>query len=201
VGSCDAHNNGKSNDDQYILAVVCIHAMRGDNLAKQIFRRSILPQMDRAPGFRSTILSRSAPDGAVVGVDIDRLDAFFDALSCAVVFDRFGRPLDADVYRMRHVYLDLSCSDTSYAEKQRSARALFQRFFDVYQSVECRPADKIDEAIYDCHIIAPAGTNASISIAHTFYGVFEVVSYLTNTDRVIDLRAPKRATEAAESGC
>ncbi len=199
VGSCDLHNNAKSNDDQYVLALICIRAMRGDNLAKRIFLRSILPQMDRAPGFRSTIIDRSAPDGTVVGVDIDRLDAFFDALCCAVFFDRFGEPLDPDVYRMRHVYLDVACSDDAYVARQRSARALFRRFFDFYHSVECRPADKVDEAIYDCHIIAPAGVNASVSIAHTFYGVFEVVSYLTNTNVLMDFRALRRARGEAHS--
>lgn len=40
-------------------------------------------------------------------------------------------------------------------------------------------ADKIDEVVYSNAVMDPIGTEGSITIAHTFYGVFEVVSLLS----------------------
>ena len=47
---------------------------------------------------------------------------------------------------------------------------------DVVESYE---ADRADEVVYGNQIVDPGGADASITIAHTFYGVFEVVSFLT----------------------
>lgn len=40
-------------------------------------------------------------------------------------------------------------------------------------------ADRVDEAIYGHDIMDPGGPSASITIAHTFYGIFNVWSLLT----------------------
>jgi hypothetical protein len=53
-------------------------------------------------------------------------------------------------------------------------------FFKEHQHrMEHYEADKIDEVVYSNKVIDPLGTEGSITIAHTFYGVFEVISLLS----------------------
>ena len=55
-------------------------------------------------------------------------------------------------------------------------------FFKEHQlRMEHYEAEKIDEVVYSNKAIDPLGTEGSITIAHTFYGVFEVVSLLSRT--------------------
>jgi len=55
-------------------------------------------------------------------------------------------------------------------------REFIANFNDHVESYE---AAKADEMIYQNKIIDPAGVLGSITILHTFYGVFSVVSFLS----------------------
>ena len=53
VPSCEEHNNAKSDDDQYLLAHITLHAASGDNLAKKVFIRFV-----RAPARKKAAVLR-----------------------------------------------------------------------------------------------------------------------------------------------
>lgn len=180
--SCDLHNTEKSGDDQYLLCHICLHAARGQNLAAQVFMRSIVPQIVTSKSFANQFKA-DAPDGgsgAMYPVDVARFDSFFDALSCAVYFDRFKSQFDPNMHRIRHVYPSLVSADGTENEAAQRMRSGFASFFGRYaERVERFESDKIDEVVYGHEMMAPAENNASITIAHTFYGLFEVITLMT----------------------
>jgi len=183
VRSCFAHNNSKSGDDQYILTQICINAGKAENLAKQIFMRSVVPQLERSIAFRE-MLNRDAEwleNGARrYPVDIARFDNFFDSLSCAVFFDRFGCQFDPSTHTLRHIYMSLTSDDPyDQAHKQFISQAMSYFFQHHREQIEHFDAARIDEIVYANDVLAPAGITASVTIGHSFYGVFEVISLMT----------------------
>jgi len=183
VRSCELHNNSKSNDDQYLLAHICLNASRGENLAKQVFLRSIVPLLDRSPAFQKMINEGAEwlPDGSRrYPVDVARFNNFFDSLSCAVFFDRFSRQFDSNTHILHHVYLSLTSEDLVDNQQVELASNMMEYFFRHHRAlIEHFEADHINEVVYSNDILAPGGVDASITIAHSFYGVFEVVSLMT----------------------
>src|SRR5438552_2070932 len=114
VPSCPAHNNSKSGDDQYLLAHITISAAAADNLAKQIFMRSIGPHLRRAPKFAKGTARGSIrmDEGAVAyPVDVKRFDHFFDHLCYALYFDRYGARFDERNHLLTQHYLSLTTHD------------------------------------------------------------------------------------------
>lgn len=183
VPSCARHNNAKSGADQYLLAHIVMNASRTENLAQRIFLRSIAPQLEQSEGFRKRLFERSKPlpGGArMYPVDVKKTDEVFDSICYAIYFDRYGTKLDTNTHKIRHIYLNLSSTD---AQKNERDRQMFTMMSDLIEKhrwmVSHYEADKVDEAVYGYKIVDPAGPSASITIAHTFYGVFNVVSLLT----------------------
>ena len=183
VPSCPAHNNSKSGDDQYLLAHITISAAAADNLAKQIFMRSIAPHLRRAPKFAKGIARGSIQmdqGAAAYPVDVKRFDHFFDHLCYALYFDRYGARFDERNHLLTQHYLSLTTHDPEelrhLALLSESLRVFYEQFGSFVESYD---AGHIDEVVYQNKIIDPAGPDASITIAHTFYGVFDVVSLLT----------------------
>jgi len=185
IPSCTEHNNAKSNDDQYVLAQICIGASLGEGLARTIFMRSIAPHLSRSPAFREMLAtgSETLPDGSRrYLVDTARLDNFFDHLAAGIFFDRYGRSLNLTTHGVGHVYLDLYDDDPDEDKKRRMIAMMFGHYFAGYKDqIAHYEADKIDEAVYMYRIIDPAGPDASITIIHTFYGVFDVATFLTRS--------------------
>lgn len=183
IPSCAEHNNAKSNDDQYVLAHICIAASSGEDLARTIFARSIAPQLDRSAAFRELLVggSETLADGSRrYQVDIARLDNFFDHLAAGIFFDRYGCPVGINNHRIEHVYLDLRADDPEGDEQRRMVAKILGHFFAGFRDQIARyEADKLDESIYMNRIMDPAGQDASITIIHTFYGVFDVATFLT----------------------
>jgi hypothetical protein len=183
VRSCELHNNAKSDNDQYVLAQICMTAARGDNLAKERFLCSIAPQIRRYPKFQALLVdgARSFEGATAYRVDMARFDAFFSALSCAVLFDRFGEVVDEDLFEICHLYPHLHSHEKDEMDEVRRYRSMFKEFFEEHAShIQHFEADKIDEVVYANSIAAPAGLKTSVTIVHVFYGVFEVISRLTN---------------------
>lgn len=113
-------------------------------------------------------------------VDISRFDNFFDSLSHAVYFDKFGRRFDPVTHTIKHVYLSLSSDDDFHNAKAECLRSTMEVFFNNFiEQIEHFEADRLDEIVYANDIMAPGGADGSITIAHTFYGVFEVVSLMS----------------------
>jgi len=177
-------------DDQYLLAHICIAAARKGNLAANVFLRSIVPQLEASAAFAQSLQPDPAGGPNAIPVDSDRLDGFFDALACAVYFDRFGEVFDPSTHRLRHVYPGLVHDTSEATAGALRMREGFARFFDRYEAMAERfEADKVDEVVYANTIMAPAGIRASITIAHVFYGVFEVISLMTYSPLQLMMRA------------
>lgn len=183
VPSCPKHNTAKSNDDQYVLAQICINAGLGENLAKQVFVRSIAPQLARSPAFAARIAqgSKTLPNGwREYPVDVERLDRFFDHLVHALVFAKYGRRLDSRQHRIAHHYLSLTSGNPSeQAQRDFLVRALGHLSSEFAEFQQRFDAASVVEPVYEYRLFAPAGTDASLTFRHFFYGVFEVVSLLT----------------------
>jgi len=183
VRSCAEHNNGKSDDDQYVLAHICGHAADGKNLATRRFQESIAPQLEIAPKFRE-LLNRGAyaiPEkGMAYLVDVSRFDRFFDSLCCAIFFDRYGVSC-GEQFKIMHLYLSFEPNSDHDREMLEHGRQMYARFFsDWSQMVSTVEADRIDEIVYQYEIVDPGGPEASITIVHGFYGVFQVISLVTH---------------------
>lgn len=182
VPSCAIHNNAKSGDDMYLLAHICMAAAKGENLASQVFMRSVKAQIERRENFKSLLNdgSRPAGDEAVAyKVDVSRFDSFFDHLSAAMYHLRFGRTYDFATRHMNHVYLSLLTEDPE--ERKRIGFIEVQMKPLLYHfrlNVAEYEADRIDEIVYRHQFAAPAGEHGSVTIIHSFYGVFEVCSLL-----------------------
>ncbi len=185
VPSCKKHNNDKSNDDQYLLAHICMNAGKKDNLPHKIFMRSIAPYLKKNSKFLQSLSDNSIdlPDGSrLYEVNRDRFDNFFDHLTCALYFDRYGTPLDERNYEIKHYYLNLKTSNLSESITLKLLTPMINCFYRKFEKmISMYEADKIDEIVYQNKIFDPGGKYASITIAHTFYGIFNVVLLLSKT--------------------
>lgn len=183
VPSCAEHNNAKSNDDQYVLAHICMNAAAGDTLPRQVFLRSIAPQLSRSPAFHTSLAEGSVtlPNGArKYIVDTARFDNFFDHLCAGFFFDRYGFALDPEKHAIRHVYLEFGTDDPAEQNARRMLASMLGHLLAGFQSAVAHyEADKLDDIVYMNRVMDPAGAEGSITIVHTFYGVFDVVSLLT----------------------
>lgn len=183
VPSCTAHNNDKSSDDQYLLAHICMNASKGPSLARDIFERSIRKQLERSPKFHSTIASGSEHFADGTGrykVDSKRFDNFFDHLCWALYFDRYEVPFDESTHTISHTYFTLTTDDPN----ELQSRGILSSFLDHFRKshlnqISHYEAAKVSESVYANQIIDPIGNQGSITIIHTFYGIFEVASMLS----------------------
>lgn len=184
IPSCVEHNNAKSSDDQYVLAQICIGASYGKGLPREIFNRSIAPQLTRSPAFRELLVagSKTMPDGSrLYKVDIARFDKFFDHLAAGLFFDRYQRILNRAKYSVGHVYPDLYDEDSEGDIMSRQVVMMLGHLFAEFKDkIVHYEADRIDELVYMYRIMDPFGPEASITIVHTFYGLFDVVTFLTH---------------------
>ncbi|MCB9073033.1 MAG: hypothetical protein H6623_05395 [Bdellovibrionaceae bacterium] len=179
VPSCDLHNGKKSLDDQYVLTHICLNTSRnGSNLPAKRFLESVLPALNRSPKFRKMLAigAKELDAGAkAFRVDIKRFDSFFDQLVRAIYFDRFDCRLDGTRFKIHHHYPSFEGNKSS-----ESISETMEGFTKEHsQSVTTVDSDKVDEDVYRYQLIAFGGSQGSITLMHTFYGVFKVVSLLT----------------------
>jgi hypothetical protein len=161
-----------------------MNAGAGDNLPKTIFLRSIVPQLEFNENFRKRISDRSVahPSGAVAyRIDLNRFNSFFDCLCHALYFDRYGSPIDPSQHLIWHEYLSLQTKNPIAVVRQNLLKEFLKYFFENSEwMIRNYEADKLSEVVYQNKIIDPSGSGVgSITIAHTFYGIFNVVSLLT----------------------
>lgn len=180
VKSCERHNNSKSKDDLYVLAQICMNASPS-NRAREVFMNKVEPQLEFNNGaLRKRLAEGAVPlaDGAVkYKVDAARLDDFFTALSCGIIYKSCGSPLPAN-YEISHVFHSL----------QSEANPQMQDIEDAINNhYEGKPMDFMEfgdpdtrnENIYTVTIFGIPKFQSSITIVHRFFGAFKVTSMLT----------------------
>jgi len=180
VKSCERHNNAKSKDDLYVLAQICMNASP-NNRAREVFVKKVVPQLD----FNNGALRKRLADGAVplgngavkYKVDVARLDDFFTALSCGLIFKSCGSSLPAN-YSISHVYHNFqSEADPEMRQIEDAINTLYAGKPMAF--MEFGDPDTRNERIYTVTIFGIPEFQSSITIVHRFFGVFKVTSMLT----------------------
>lgn len=180
VKSCKEHNNAKSKDDFYVLAQICMNASP-NNRAREVFEKKIVPQLDFNNGALRKKLSKGSVNlgnGAVkYKIDPSRLDDFFTALSCGIVFKSCGSSLPSN-YNIGHIYHNLSWDLDSTVELLENGIESFYsgKPLDI---LEFGDPDTQNERIYTVTIFGIPEFKSSITIVHKFFGKFKVISMLT----------------------
>lgn len=180
VKSCQKHNNNKSVDDLYVLAHICLNASPR-NGARDVFRDRVKPQLTYNGQAFKKMLRQDAvalPDGSVrYSVDTVRLDTFFSALSCGLLFNLRKAQLPIE-YALHHVYHNFSSNESP------EEAALHQHLLDFYSSDPPEALDfgrvkAMNAAIYSVKVYGVPAFEGSITIVHEFFNAFRVTSMLT----------------------
>jgi len=180
VRSCRKHNNAKSIDDTYVLAHICMNSSP-NNRAREVWKSRLAKQLDYNNGAFRKMLTAGAqvlPDGSVrYQIDVQRLDAFFTALSCGIVFSACGESLP-DHYRVSHIYHSLEYGDPLW----KSMAEQNERFYSgcIPDLMEFGDVDAQNTKIYTVKMIGLKSFGSSITLVHEFYGAFKVTSMLFN---------------------
>jgi hypothetical protein len=179
VKSCTAHNNAKSKDDLYVLAQICMHASPS-NRAREVWLSKVVPQLDFNGGKLRSMLAKGAVphgNGVAYPVQRDRLDGFFTALSCGLVFKSQQASLPA-IYAINHVYHSLVNSADATT---KAIEAAIEEFYKgkPMTFMEFGKPDLQNERIYTAEIHGLPNFESSITIVHLFFGKFKVTSMLS----------------------
>lgn len=198
VKSCERHNNAKSKDDLYVLAHICMNASPS-NRAREIFMDKVAPQLEFNNGALRKRLTQGAiplSNGAVkYKVDMVRLDQFFSALSCGIIFKSCGSSLPTN-YEIYHVFHSFS------SEENPQLQAIEYAINHFYAGkpmdfMEFGDPDARNQKIYTATIFGIPDFQSSITIVHRFFGTFKVTSMLT---RVIAAELANKPLQPAAFG-
>lgn len=179
VKSCPVHNNAKSNDDLYVLAQICMHASPS-NRAREVWLSKVAPQLDFNGGKLRSMLAKGAvpqDNGVAYPVQRDRLDGFFTALSCGLVFKSQQVSLPAN-YSINHVYHSLVNNADATT---KAIEAAIEEFYmgKPMTFMEFGKPDLQNERIYTAEFHGLPNFESSITIVHLFFGKFKVTSMLS----------------------
>jgi hypothetical protein len=179
VKSCKEHNNAKSKDDIYALAQICMNASP-NNRAREVWLDRVSPQLSHNNGALRRLLSKDSTEadgGVKYQVDIPRLDDFFTALCCGLVFKSQKASLPSD-YTLNHIYHNFSGETKPEWEALVSS---IDQFYDgpAPEVLSFGKPDTHNERIYTVEIYGLPEFQGSITIVHKFFGVFKVTSMLT----------------------
>jgi len=181
VRSCDRHNSAKSKDDMYALAHVLLSVSSDDGEAREIFRGSVEPQLSfGGDALRKLLLSGAVrrDDGSVAYVvDSTRLDSFFTALSCGIVYKTFGTSLPRH-YSAGHIYHNLQ------GEAHDVRSQLMSKIAEAYrgpklESIRFGTPTLRNSSVYRCDVFGLDRFRSSLTICHLFYETFHVTSMLS----------------------
>jgi hypothetical protein len=179
VKSCPVHNNAKSKDDLYVLAQICMNASP-KNRAREVWETTVGPQLGYNEGkFRDMLAEGSVSHGEGVAypVDRERLDGFFTALSCGLVYKSQKTPLPSD-YRISHIYHNLMSNADPFIKAVENCIGEFYQDKPMDFMAFGRPNLR-NERIYTAEIHGVPGYRSSITIVHLFFGSFKVTSMLS----------------------
>lgn len=180
VRSCETHNNAKSKDDLYVLAQICMNASPS-NRAREVFMNKVAPQLEFNNGaLRKRLVEGAVPlsNGAVrYKVDVARLDEFFTALSCGIVYKSCGFSLPVN-YKIAHVLHNVqSEADPSTGEIEDAISSFYSG--KPMDFMEFGDPDTKNQRIYTATVFGIPKFLSSITIVHRFFGDFKVTSMLT----------------------
>jgi len=181
VRSCKDHNTGKSGDDLYVLAQICLNSSPR-NRAREVFMKCIAPQLGfNDDAFRKLLIRDSKPlqNGAVkYRVDAQRLDKFFNALSCGLIYHVAKEQLPQN-FSMSNIYHNLI--DELMPPEEIELLASMERFYEseTPEILHFGEAQLQNEDIYMAKIFGISGFHSSITIVHLFFGHFKVTSMLS----------------------
>lgn len=180
VKSCEKHNNAKSKDDLYVLAQICINAAP-NNRAREVFINKVVPQLE----FNNGALRKRLAKGAVqlrsgafkYKVDLPRLDEFFTALSCGIIYKSCNSSLPEN-FVISHIFHNFQNEARSENQELEDAISTFYagKPMDILEFGE---PDMKNVKIYTASIFGIPKFQSSITIVHTFFGVFKVTSMLS----------------------
>jgi hypothetical protein len=180
VKSCEKHNNAKSKDDLYVLAQICMNASPS-NRASEVFISKVSPQLE----FNNGALRKKLADGAVplgngavkYRVDVARLNDFFTALSCGIIYKSCDASLPAN-YEMSHVFHNFQGeSDPQTREIEDTINTFYSG--KPMDFMKFGDPDTRNQRIYTVTIFGIPNFQSSITVVHNFFGVFKVTSMLT----------------------
>jgi len=178
VGSCPLHNNAKSHNDTYALAHICMNSSPS-NRSREIWLEKIAPQLEHNNrAFAKTLLKGSKTENGrtFYSVDRERLDGFFAAVSCGLIYASRKSSLPSD-YVFNQIYHNFIIDDEI---DKTIADAILDFYSDPPIAVyEFGNPELRNERIYKAEIFGIPNEWGNISIVHTFYGVFKVTSMLT----------------------
>lgn len=181
VRSCRDHNTAKSHDDLYALAQICLNSSpRGR--AREVFTKSVVPQLAfNENALRRFLIRDSVPlgSGAVkYRVDVDRIDKFFNALSCGLIYHVAKDQLPED-FSLRNLYHNLI--DDSLSPEEIELRTCVEKFCEreAPEILHFGDAQLHNQTIYTAKILGLGGFRSSITIVHHFFGHFKVTSMLS----------------------
>lgn len=100
VPSCDIHNSAKSQDDEFLLYVLCMN-ITNNSVAFRQFATKIMRSYNRRPGLMKTIInenqeviaidnSGTAFNTLMVKADTSRINGCFDKIARALYYVEFG---------------------------------------------------------------------------------------------------------------
>jgi hypothetical protein len=183
VPSCDLHNTARSGDDQYFLAHIAMNCSREGNMARDLFKDKILPQIRQSGGYAAVLIngSRSLGDGTrAYRVDVERIDRVLDGICHATFYERFGVQFDDSRHSINHAYPNFTSEDASLNAQRASAKEFIEQFAEMHPDMNFPHSQRVNnQPVYAYNFVAPIRDEGSITIYHTFFGTFNVVSYLT----------------------
>ena len=152
-----------------------------NNRAREVFMKKVAPQLE----FNNGALRKRLADGAVplrngavkYKVDVARLDVFFTALTCGIIYKSCGSSLPAN-YKISHVFHNFQSEADS---ETREIEDTINTFYSgkPMDFMEFGEPDAKNERIYTVTIFGIPQFQSSITIVHRFFGVFKVTSMLT----------------------
>jgi len=183
VKSCEKHNNAKSKDDFYVLAQICMNASPS-NRARDVFMNKVAPQLNFNNGALRKLLAEGAvllPNGAVkYKIDVARLEDFFTALSCGIIYKSCGSSLPSN-YSISHIFHNFQSGVNSQIQCLEDAIDTFYEGKPL-DFMEFGEPDTKNEKIYTVTIFGIPNFQSSITIVHRFFGAFKVTSMLSRID-------------------
>jgi len=181
VRACEYHNTGKSQDDIYVLAHICLNSSPF-NRSFQVFRERVVPQLSyNNDTFRKLLINDAIPqsDGSVrYKVDIGRFNKFFTALSFGIIYKASCKSIPIN-YTPRHIYHNFQDDNESIEQKIIKEESL--KFYSNMPStiLNFGQIKALNQTIYSVNIYGISEFKSSITIVHEFYGIFRVTSMIT----------------------
>lgn len=176
--ACPAHNTGKSQDDPYAVAQICMNASPS-NRAREVWMKSVVPQLNHKHGRLRKMIAKGAVQvgqGVAYRVDTGRLDAFFTALSLGLICASKKTPLPTD-YVIGHIYHSLTPADGLVNPLEAGIESFYPG--KPVAVLEFGKPNLRNERIYSAEIHGRPDFEGSISIVHLFFGKFKVTSMLS----------------------